>query len=59
MTDGPLRRLLLTPLGYTKKARTEAATQALLDDYHLLAPGSHELRERHGTSGIAAPTDRL
>jgi hypothetical protein len=58
MKDGPLRSFLLTPLGYTKKVRNEAATRAILDDYHLLALGSHELRERNGASKTPAPADR-
>lgn len=59
LSDGPMRRLLLTPIGYTKKARQEAAQKATLDDYHLLAPGSHELRERHRTNSTTLPTERL
>jgi hypothetical protein len=58
MSDGPIRRLLLTPLGYTKKARDEAAMQAVVDDYHLLGHRRHELRQRNGASERAAPADR-
>jgi hypothetical protein len=57
MKDGPLRRFLMTPLGYTKKARDEAATQAVLDDYHLLALRRHELRQRHGASEPTAASN--
>lgn len=59
MNDGPLRRLFLTPIGYTKKARQEAAQNATLDDYHLLAPGSHKLRERNRPNSPALPAKRL
>jgi hypothetical protein len=58
MSDGPLRRFLLTPLGYTKKTRDEAAMQAVVDDYHLLGHRRHELRQRNGAGERAAPTDR-
>lgn len=59
MNDGPLRRFLLTPIGYTKKARDEAATKATLEDYHLLAPGPHELGERDSAGRITTPAERL
>ncbi len=44
MKDGWLRRTLLCPLGYTKKARDDAATQAVMNDYHLLPLNSNKLR---------------
>lgn len=59
MNDGPLRRILLTPIGYTKKARDEAALQAIVDDYHLLTPGAHQLRERDSARNTAEPSSRL
>jgi hypothetical protein len=57
MSDGPLRRILLTPIGYTKKAREEAAAQAVLADYHLIIP--HEGRKRNGAESAALPTECL
>jgi hypothetical protein len=57
MNDGPMRRILLTPLGYTRKAKNEAAARATLDDYHLLIP--HQLGERDRTSASALPAKRF
>jgi hypothetical protein len=57
MSDGRLRRILLTPLGYSRKARNEAAERAVLDDYHLLVP--HQVSERDGASTPALPPQRL
>ena len=57
MRDGPLRRVLLTPLGYSRKAKDEAAERAVLDDYHLLVP--HQVRERDSASASALPAQRL
>jgi hypothetical protein len=59
MKDSRLRTILLTPLGYTKKARDEAAMRAVMDDYHLLAPVTQKLRERDSTSKPTALSDRL
>lgn len=59
MNDGPLRRILLTPLGYNKKARNNAAMQAIRDDYHLLIPDSHQLRKRNSTSKRGDSSSRL
>lgn len=36
MKDGPVKRLLLMPLGYTKKAREAALYESLIDDHELL-----------------------
>jgi hypothetical protein len=35
LKDGPIKRVLLTPLGYTKAARDSAANAAMWEDYSL------------------------
>jgi len=57
MSDGRLRRMLLTPLGYSRKAKNEAAQRAVLDDYHLLIP--HQVGERDSAGAPSLPTKRL
>ena len=57
MSDSLLRRILLTPLGYTRKARNEAADRAVLDDYHLISP--HQLGQRDRASAPTLPAERL
>jgi hypothetical protein len=59
VNDGPIRRILLTPLGYTKRARKEAAMHAVLDDYHLRSHRSHELGQRNGSSESPSSTEPL
>jgi hypothetical protein len=57
LNDGPLRRILLTPIGYTRKDRDEAAARAVMDDYHLLIP--HQLGERNRAETTTLPAERL
>lgn len=47
LPDGKLRRVLLTPLGYTKKARNEAELEASLTDIAI--------RSRRGLAKRTSP----
>ena len=52
--EGRLKRLLLTPLGYTKRAKEEAEFEATIEDYCLLM----KRQDRRGArKGLTAPTD--
>jgi hypothetical protein len=55
LNDGPVRRILLTPIGYTRKERNKAAARAIMDDYHLLVP--HQLGERDRAQTPTLPAE--
>ena len=55
MNDSALKRVLLTPLGYTKRARDEAANAALLEDLLVL----HQISQPSLSSGSGRITQRL
>lgn len=46
LPEGHIKRALLTPLGYTKRARDGAAFEATMEDYRLLRD-----REKRGNRG--------
>lgn len=52
LPEGRIKRMLLTPLGYTKRARDEAAFEATIEDYRLLGKREERrsARERHPSS---------
>lgn len=55
LKDGPLKRVLLTPLGYTKKARQAALFESLIDDHELLT--SNQLIKGNSGSQHTTPAN--